>query len=173
MLFSISMLAGAIRISGISLIDEMAFLLLVILLLLYRKSRKGNSTDIYLNKYFSRASFSFKLLFAYLIFSLLYGLFYDPYFGKLRWLIILAAIITSNSVFLFYLRRRLNETDRVRHLLMIYNYMLAFSVVYISYGLIANYLFNIEPANLQDAEIDALYAIWGTSAYVSIIFLPL
>lgn len=170
---SITMLVGALRFSGLSLLDEMSFLMLVTLLIFYRKNKENYSQRHHVSKYYSRATLSFRVLFVYLICSLFYGLLYDPYFGKLRWFIILAAILLSDSAFLFYLRRRFNEINRFRHICMVYNYVFAFCVFYILYGLVAKYLFNILPANLQDAQTDAWYAIWGTSAYTAIIFLPL
>ena len=70
LLLSIAMLSGAIRFAGISLIDEMAFLLSFFLIINYRRQKEGcNSQNI--GKYYSRAVFSFKILFIYLIFSLL------------------------------------------------------------------------------------------------------
>ena len=84
LLFSITMLSGAVRFSGISLIDEMAFLLLIILLIIYQHKKVNNYEIHYVSKYYARAIISFNVLLFYLIFSLILGLVYDSYIGKLK-----------------------------------------------------------------------------------------
>jgi hypothetical protein len=173
LLLSITMVAGVLRFSGISLIDEMVYLLLLTSLIFYRINKKNSFGEYQFGKYYSRARVSFRLLIFYLICSLFYGLLFDQYFGKLRWLIIFVGLLLSDSMFLYYLSKRMNGSNRFRLIGLVYNYVLVFTVVYVLYGLVAKYLFNVPPGNIQDAQIDAWYAIWGTSAYTAIIFVPL
>lgn len=172
LLLSIAMLSGVIRFSGISLTDEIAFLLLFLLIISHKKKiERGNSKNI--SKYYSRTVFSFKILFIYLIFSLLHGLFYDLYFGKIRWVIVFTALLLSDSTFFLYLSRRFKEVNRYHYASKAYKYVLSFCFVYVIYGLVAKYLGNIPVGLIQDVQTDAWYAIWGTSAYTAIIFIPL
>lgn len=172
---SIIICSGSLRFFNISIIDEAFFILLILLLIFYRRALKykNNIKLGYPNKYYKRSVISFMLLFSYLILSLFYGLSSDLYFGKIRWLVILVMILMAESGFRVYFQNRFLKVDRFVFLKLVYNYILNFALFYLLYGSIALFLFDISPGLLQAAQTDSWYAIWGTSAYVSVIFLPL
>jgi len=176
-LLSIIALIGTIRIFDLSLFDEIAFLLLFVLLVLYKSSNKKTFSipnKLKVNKYYSKASFSYQILFIYLIASLIYGLHVDLYFGKIRWLIILTALLFYDHFVGYYLSNKLNYSSNSIFLRRFYNSIYLFCLFYLVYGLLAQLLFDIPTGYLQAAsEGKGWFAIWGTTAYVAIIFLPL
>ena len=172
-LFGVTLFSGVMRFSGISLLDEAAFLVLLCLLILFKKKNARSGPSPYINKYYSRAKASYLILFSYLILSLFHGFLIDPYIGKLRWLVILAALLVCDNYFSFYLRSKINDANRITHIKRIYNLLLFFIIFYFLYAVLARVLFGISPDLIQDAQIDAWYAIWATTAYTASIFLPL
>lgn len=172
-LFGITLFSGVMRFSGISLLDEAAFLVLLCLLILFKKKNARAGPSPYINKYYSRAKASYLFLFSYLILSLFHGFLIDPYIGKLRWLVILAALLVCDNYFSFYLRSKINDANRITHIKRIYNLLLFFIIFYFLYAVLARVLFGISPDLIQDAQTDAWYAIWATTAYTASIFLPL
>ena len=121
-LFGVTLFSGVMRFSGISLLDEAAFLVLLCLLILFKKKNARSGPSPYINKYYSRAKASYLILFSYLILSLFFTAFYiDPYIGKLRWLVILAALLVCDNYFSFYLRSKINDANRITHIKRIYN----------------------------------------------------
>ena len=173
-LISIILVSGSLRFNGISLIDEAVFLIFLILMYNYKEKNKTfRSSSLYINYYFKKANNSFNILFIYLFFSLILGLYYDPYFGKIRWAVILVGIVLVNKLTLFYLRDKLNNYSRLILLKKIHKYILYFCIFYVSYALFFKLFFGLDPAYIQSAQIEAWYAIWGTTAYTAIIFLLL
>ena len=154
-LLSIIALSGTIRIFGLSLFDEIAFLFLFALLVLYKSSSKKTFSipiKLKVNKYYSKASFSYQILFIYLIASLIYGLYVDLYFGKIRWLIILTALLFYDHFVGYYLNNKLNYSSNSIFLRRFYNSIYLFCLFYLVYGLLAQLLFDIPPSYLQAAE---------------------
>jgi hypothetical protein len=173
-LVTIIFVSGSIRFHGLSLIDEMSFLILLLLLIIYRYINPTLKTSgLNVNFYYKKANTSFNILFLYLIFSLIHGVYFNPYFGKIRWAIILISIMLVNKFLLFYLYEKLNDYSRIILLKKIQSYLLYFALFYIFYALFFKLFFGINPAYIQAAQIEAWYAIWGTTAYTAIIFLPL
>lgn len=173
-LFSIILVSGSIKIFGLSLLDEFVFIVLLILLINFKYSNKTSNDEVNLkNKYFSKAIFSHRILFIYLIISLFYGLQTELYFGKIRWLLILLSIIYFEYFLLFYFHSKLSLTNINFYFSKVFKFLYFFSFGYLLYGLIAEKIFNIPIGNIQAAEVQAWYAIWGTTAYTAIIFLPL
>ena len=173
-LFGVTILSGSLRFQGISLFDEASFLILLLLLYQYKEKNKRLIHSNYCaGKYFNRANLSFNILFYYLIFSLFHGFIIDPYFGKIRWLVILMGVIVANKVFYFYLREKLIDFKRFYLIKKVQTYSFYFAFFYIIYGLISTYIFNIPPSFIQAAQTDSWYAIWGTTAYTALIFIPL
>jgi len=173
-LLSLIAVIGNIKIFGLSLFDEILFLLLFLLLANFKYSNKIVLTDtLPINKYYLRASFSYKLLFIYLIFSLFIGLQIDLYFGKIRWLIILFALLFYDYFAYIYQKNKLQYFQNLPHLRTLYFTVFNFSIFYLVYALFAKLFFDISPDLLQAAEVEAWYAIWNTTAYVAIIFLIL
>ena len=175
LLLAIAAFFGTIRIFGLSLFDEIAFLLLFALLAIFysNSSQPATSSDKSLNKFYLSASFSYKILIFYLIFSLFYGLQVDLYFGKIRWLIILTALLFYDYFAYCYLRNKIYHEQQNLFVRQFYNYGYFFCLFYLLYGLLAQLAFGISPNFIQAAQVEAPYAIWGTTAYVAIIFLPL
>jgi len=173
-LISVIFVSGSLRFYGISLIDETFFLIFLILLSNYRERNKTSSnSNFYDNYYFKKANKSFNILFLYLIFSLMLGLYSDLYFGKIRWAVILVSIVLVNKLTLFYLHDKLNNYSRIILFKKIHKYILYFCIFYVSYALFFKLFFGLDPAYIQSAQIEAWYAIWGTTAYTAIIFLLL
>ena len=172
-LFALILSSGAIRFYGISLIDEFTLLLLIVLLLFFKKRSVKSQHEIDVGQDFISANWTFGVLCTYLIFSLLHGVIYDAYFGKVRWLIIFISLVILGPALSFYFKRQFLYFDYRRFVGPVYHFLLVFSFIYLSYGVIASAVFSVEPAYIQSAEVSAWYAIWGTSAYASIIFLPL
>ena len=173
-LISVIFVSGSLRLHGISLIDEGVFLIFLILMYNYReKNNTYRNSSLYINHYFKKANNSFNILFIYLFFSLIHGLYYDPYFGKIRWAVILVGIVLVNKLVLFYLHDKLNNYSRIILLKKIQKYILYFCIFYVLYALIFKLFFGLGVEFIQNAQIEAWYAIWGTTAYVAIIFLPL
>ncbi|MBT4516299.1 MAG: hypothetical protein HOC78_00170 [Candidatus Komeilibacteria bacterium] len=137
------------------------------------KNKIFRSSSLYINYYFKKANNSFNILFFYLFFSLILGLYYDPYLGKIRWAVILVGIVLANKLILFYLHDKLNNYSRFILLKKIHKYILYFSIFYAIYGLFFKLFLGIEPGYIQSAQVKAWYAIWGTTAYVGLIFIPL
>ena len=173
-LISIIFVSGSLRFYGISLIDEVVFLIFLILMYNYmEKNKTFRSSSLHINKYFKKANNSFNILFFYLFLSLILGLYYDPYFGKIRWAVILVGIVLVNKLTLFYLRDKLNNYSRFILLKKIHKYILYFSIFYVLYGLFFKFFFGIDPGYIQSAQVRAWYAIWSTTTYTALIFIPL
>ena len=142
-LISIILVSGSLRFNGISLIDEAVFLIFLILMYNYKEKNKTfRSSSLQINYYFKKANNSFNILFFYLFFSLILGLYYDPYLGKIRWAVILVGIVLVNNLTLLYLRDELNNYSRLILLKKIHKYILYFCIFYVSYALFFKLFFN-------------------------------